>query len=138
MRYIHQWERYGKARQKQGSLGLPWWSSGKESTCQRRGHRFDPQSRKIPHATGLLGQYTTTPEPMYHRACAPQQEKPPQWEACTLQSRVALAPPAPHPTPTTPRSLQLEKACTQQRPSAAKVNKKEGSYQMICSFWAHL
>ena len=24
--------------------GLPWWSSGKESAFQRRGHRFDPWS----------------------------------------------------------------------------------------------
>ena len=32
-----------------GSGGLPWWSSGKASACQSRGHRFDPWSRKIPH-----------------------------------------------------------------------------------------
>ena len=30
--------------------GLPWWSSGKESTCQCRVHGFDPWSGKIPHA----------------------------------------------------------------------------------------
>ena len=24
-------------------LGLPWWLSGKESTCQCRRHRFDPR-----------------------------------------------------------------------------------------------
>ena len=30
--------------------GLPWWSSGWESTLQCRGHRFDPWSRKIPHS----------------------------------------------------------------------------------------
>ena len=34
--------------------GLPWWSSGCESTCQCRKHRFDPWSRKILHATGQL------------------------------------------------------------------------------------
>ena len=28
---------------------LPWWLSGKESTCRRQ--RFDPWARKIPHAT---------------------------------------------------------------------------------------
>ena len=27
--------------------GLPWWLSGKESACQFRSHKFDPQSRKI-------------------------------------------------------------------------------------------
>ena len=31
---------------------LPWWSDGWESTCQGRGHRFDPWPRKIPHAAG--------------------------------------------------------------------------------------
>ena len=29
-------------------LGLPWWLSGKESTCQCRRCRFSPWSRKIP------------------------------------------------------------------------------------------
>ena len=28
--------------------GLPWWLSGKESTCQCRRHRFDPRVKKIP------------------------------------------------------------------------------------------
>ena len=32
-----------------GSGGLSWWSSGKASACQSRGHRFDSWSRKIPH-----------------------------------------------------------------------------------------
>ena len=43
------------------------------------------------------------------RACAPQQEKPPQWEAPHTASK------------SRPRSPQLEKACVQQqRPNAAK------------------
>ena len=29
-------------------IGLPWWLSGKESTCQCRRHGFDPWVRKIP------------------------------------------------------------------------------------------
>ena len=29
-------------------LGLPWWLSGRESTCQCRRHRFDPWVGKIP------------------------------------------------------------------------------------------
>ena len=33
---------------------LPWWSSGWESTCQCRGHGFDPWPGKIPHATEQL------------------------------------------------------------------------------------
>ena len=28
-------------------LGLPWWLSGKEPTCQCRRHRFDPWVREI-------------------------------------------------------------------------------------------
>ena len=28
--------------------GLPWWLSGRESTCQCRRRRFDPRVRKIP------------------------------------------------------------------------------------------
>ena len=32
--------------------GLPWWRSGQESTCQCRGHGFDPWSGKIAHAAG--------------------------------------------------------------------------------------
>ena len=31
-------------------IGLPCWSSGYESTCQCRGHGFDPRSRRIPIA----------------------------------------------------------------------------------------
>ena len=29
-------------------MGLPWWLSRKESTCQRRRLEFNPWSRKIP------------------------------------------------------------------------------------------
>ena len=53
--------------------GLPWWSNGWESTCQCRGYRFGPWSRKIPHAPGQLSHAL----PLPHRratateACAP-------------------------------------------------------------------
>ena len=77
-------------------MGLPWWRSGWESTCQCRGHGFKPWSRKIPHATEQLSPCTTTTEPTccnywspHARAHAPQQEKPPQWEARALQLGVA-------------------------------------------------
>ena len=29
-------------------FGLPWWFTGKESTCQCRRHRFNPWVRKVP------------------------------------------------------------------------------------------
>ena len=45
-------------------LGLPWWLSGKESTCKSRRHRFDPWSRKIPHVREQLSLCTTTIEPV--------------------------------------------------------------------------
>ena len=38
---------------------LPWWLSGKECSCQCRGHRFNPWSRKIPH----ISPCATTTEP---------------------------------------------------------------------------
>ena len=52
-----------QGRLKLSNLGLPWWFSGQVSTCQHRGHGFDPWSRKIPHASGLLSWCTTTTEP---------------------------------------------------------------------------
>ena len=45
-------------------VGLPWWHSGWESACQCRGHRFEPWSRKIPHATEQLSPCATTTEPV--------------------------------------------------------------------------
>ena len=44
------------------STWLPWWWSSKESICQCRGHRFDPWSGNIPHATGQLIPRTPTTE----------------------------------------------------------------------------
>ena len=41
-------------------LGLPWWRSGWESTCQCRGHGFEPWSRRIPHAAEQLGPCATS------------------------------------------------------------------------------
>ena len=66
-------------------LGLSCWLSGKECTCQCWRHRFDPWSGKIPHAAEQLSLCTTTTEPMYPRAHALQQEKPPQWAAQASQ-----------------------------------------------------
>ena len=43
-------------------IELPWWLSGKESSCRWR-HEFDPWSRKIPYAAEQLSLCTTTIEP---------------------------------------------------------------------------
>ena len=53
-----------KSLLKKGDQGLPWWRSGKESTCQCKGHRFDPWSGKIPHAAEQLSLSATTTEPV--------------------------------------------------------------------------
>ena len=45
--------------------GLPWWRSGWESACQRRGHGFEPWSGKTPHAAERLGPWATTTEPAH-------------------------------------------------------------------------
>ena len=47
--------------------GLPWWLSGKESSCQGRRHGFDPWSGEIPHALEQLSQRTTAIEPVLQR-----------------------------------------------------------------------
>ena len=87
------------------TFGLPWWLSGKESACQCWRHGFDPWSGRIPQATEQLSSCPTTAEPVLleprnhnypvhvpqllkatcPRSCALQQEKPPRWEAFTLQ-----------------------------------------------------
>ena len=54
--------------------------------CQCRGHRFNPWSRKIPHAPKVqLSPSTTTTEACVLRAHAPPQEKSLQWKACSVQ-----------------------------------------------------
>ena len=63
-----------------------------------KGHGLDPWSRKIPHASGQLSLCATT-EAGVPTSCAPQQES-------------------------SPNSLQLQKACTQQqRPNVFRNNK---------------
>ena len=46
--------------------GLPWWLSGKESTCQCRRRGFDPWSGEMPHAAELL-----SPRAAATAACTP-------------------------------------------------------------------
>ena len=55
---------YGVWRGKESRMnpGLPWRCSGQESACQRRGHAFDPRSRKIPRALEQQSPCTTTTE----------------------------------------------------------------------------
>ena len=52
-------------------LGLPWWLTGKESTCQCRRYRFNPWSGKTPHDTEQLSPHAIIIEPT-SRARKPQ------------------------------------------------------------------
>ena len=52
---IHLWtDEWIKKMWYKHSVGLPWWSSGWESTCWCGDHGFDPCSGKIPHTLGQL------------------------------------------------------------------------------------
>ena len=90
---------------KNAEIELTWWASGEESTYQHREHWFDPWSGKISHAVGVTkpvchnywacalepvscncwAHVLQLLKPMCSRAHAPQQEKPPQWEAYALK-----------------------------------------------------
>ena len=102
-------------------LGLPWWSSGKESTLQCRVWGFDlwsgnqdptcygatkpghhnywapvPQLESLCainyRAHVLWNPRTTTTEPTCPEASAPQRETPaPQWRACVPQWKIPHA-----------------------------------------------
>ena len=110
---------------KMGHMRASWRLSSKESTCQCRRHMFDPWAKKIPHAVEQLSPCATTIEPVLSRvrelqlwkpssprACALQQEKPPEWEAHTLQLE------------SSPHSLQLEKSLHSNQDSVQpKINK---------------
>ena len=50
-----------------GNMGLSWWFSGKESTCQCRKRGLNPWSWKIPHASEQLSRCATTIEPVIYR-----------------------------------------------------------------------
>ena len=60
---LHKPSQVRRGNQKEGTGGLAWWCSGKESSCKCSGHRFDPWSGKIPHASEQLSPCATTTEP---------------------------------------------------------------------------
>ena len=74
------------------SWGSPDGCSGEEAVCQCRRHWFNPWPRKIPEQLDLWAYWICALEPgscncwsPMPRAGAPQQEKPPQWQACAPQ-----------------------------------------------------
>ena len=91
---------------------LPWWSSGWESACQCRGHRFNSCQGRF-HM--LQGNWVLKPQLwklLHPRPHAFQQEKPLQWEAWRQQIESI-----PHPQ-------QLKKAHAQQQKCSAAKNKR--------------
>ena len=93
---------------------LPRWHGGWESACQCRGHSFDPWSGKIPNTPEQL-------KPTHHNYWTQALESSSRnyWAHALQQGKPHNA------AKSSPSSLQLEKAHTQQHnPSAAK-NKQE-------------
>ena len=78
-------------------FGLPWWSSVKNPPCNARDTGlipglWDPTchgATKPVCQPQLLSPGAATTEIPVARAQAPQWEKPPQWDACVPQGRVA-------------------------------------------------
>ena len=70
---------------KETRLRFPWWSSGRESTCQFREHRFNPWSRRSHVQWDKWARVPQVPSSL-SRAYALQ-----QWGARTPQGRVAPA-----------------------------------------------
>ena len=115
--------------------GLPWWRGGWESTCQCRGHGFEPWSGKIPPAAERLSLCTTTTEPAFWSPWAtttepvshnywvpvPQLLKPVFLEPMLRNKRDTAMRDLCTSTKSSPCSPQLERACAQQwRPNTAK------------------
>ena len=95
---------------------------------QCKGHRFDPRSGKIPHASEQLSKLKL----LKPRACAPQQEKPPQQEACTPPRGAAPA-----------RCKQRKAVCNNKDPSQPHTPARNDQPKIIlitqrCSLGASL
>ena len=106
------------------SVELLWWSSGKKSPCQNRGHEFNPWSRKIPHAAGQLSLCATTSKLERPRAHELPLLKPVLQSLCSA-TRETTAVRSPR-TPTRvqpPLLLQLEKVHVQQPRPSTTINK---------------
>ena len=95
-----------KLRGKNLATGLPWWSTGWESSCLYGGHRPEPGNGKIPHALGLLSPWATSP-------CAKS-------GCSTTREATAMRDPAPQERAAA--FPQLEKACAQRRRASPDIN----------------
>ena len=92
---------------------------------QCRGQRFEPWSRKIPHAAEQLSPCaTTTQTALYSQNSA--SEEPPQREGRTPQQRGAAA----HPNQTKPECSKEDQGS--QRIQQLVVNKRHSEREMCC------
>ena len=93
-------------------MGLPWWSRGKESICQRRGQGLCIWPGKIPHAEGRLS------------PC------PNCWSSHTLKlvlcSGRSHRNEKPAPQRAAPLTATREACVRQRRPSEAKKKERKG------------
>ena len=95
------------------SMGFPGGSvSGKESTCQCRGHGFNPWSKEIPQATEQLSLRATTTEPICCNFRRPRttMEQPSRCEVqCTTEREQPLParPEKAHASPKTQHSQKI-------------------------------
>ena len=73
-------------------LGLPWWFSGKESTCQCRRHRFDSWVGKIPWIRKWQSTPVSLPGKSHkHRTlmgCSPWSHKKVRYNLATKQQQL--------------------------------------------------
>ena len=112
------------------TVGLPWWLSVKESAYQCRRHRFNPWSRKNPHAKEQRSPCarTTEPVPGVHEAQLPSPwatttEAQARWSPYSTREATATRSPLPA-TKSSPHLPQLEKSpCSNKDPAPPKVNK---------------
>ena len=103
--------------------GLPWWLSGRESTCQCRRHGFDPWSRKIPHAAELLSLGSRPWEPPVLSS-----------HAATTEARTCLEPALRSERATAVRSLKLERStATREWPPLSATREKPIQQQRPCA-----
>ena len=98
-------------------MGLPWWLSGKQSTCQLRRCQFDPWSGRIPHDLEQLNLGAPTTEPVLESPGAATTElmclsigvHTPSSPSSATREATTMGSPAPQPE-RRPHPLGLEKA----------------------------
>ena len=92
---------------------FPRWSSGKESACQCKRHRFEPWSGKIPHTAEQLSLQATATQPV----------------RCNCWSSHASSPWA-HPTR---KATMMTSSCKAMKssPCAARPHAAKSKYQQI-------